>query len=104
MLSDDQIRVGSALSESEQAKAKARFVHRFTREHRPAWIAGGMSGPGMTRIPYPVQFDSDADWLAHTWFAVNKDGTLCDGFDCYSIPTFPDHPEHRPKLARSVAA
>lgn len=77
---------GSLLRPAEQAEALARFVHRHTKDHRPAWAR---------HEEYPVQFASDAEWLANTVFRTNKDGTLHATAHCESAPTWPDNPELR---------
>ncbi len=82
---------GDKLSYADQLKVKSAFVHRFTKEHRPAWSR--MKRP--CGNPYPVQFESDADWLKNTVFAINKTGTLLKSYDCASSPTWPDNPELR---------
>jgi hypothetical protein len=86
--------VGSALSTEDQMHVLASYVHRFTRDHKPAWASGIWRGG-----PYPLQFDSDQDWLAHTYFAVRKDGRLnMRHHICFSHPTWPDNPELRGDL------
>lgn len=83
---------GSDMSPALQREALACYVHRFTREHRPAWSREEWKD-GKT---YPVQFDSDADWLANTFFPVTKAGDLSKRpSDCRSYPTWPDNPELR---------
>lgn len=78
---------GNVLSPRLQAECKARFVHRFTRDHRPAWA----SQPMPNGKPYPVQFASDDDWLAHTFFEVTKQGELDERSRyCQSSPTWPE--------------
>lgn len=72
---------GNELSPEQQARAKRTFVHRYTGDHTPTWA---------TTYIYPVQFRDDADWLAHTLFSVNKDGSLTrNARYCESSPTFP---------------
>lgn len=83
--------LGSLLRPEQQREALARFVHRFTKDHKPEWA----SGEWKDGKPYPVQFASDADWLSHTIFRTNKDGTLRERADCESHPTWPDNPELR---------
>ena len=86
--------LGSALSPSEQENAKRAYVHRYTREHVPQWARTNV--PQQFGETYPLQFDSDADWLAHTLFAVKPNGTLDPKFDeCHSTATWPDNPELR---------
>lgn len=85
-------KLGSELSQLQQAYVKAAFVHRFTKEHKPAWAKEPWKGGK----PYPVQFASDADWLAHTRFAVSGAGSLnLKSQFCESSPTWPDNPELR---------
>lgn len=84
---------GSELSEAQRHHALNRFVHRYTRDHRPKWVTD-------TKVT-PVQFASDADWLANTLFFVRKDGKLSELHQrCESRPTWPDNPELRDR--RSV--
>lgn len=76
---------GSELNSAQQAEVKRRFIYRFTREHIPGWVSNN------PHFVYAMQFDSDADWLAHTDFAVNKDGSLNNRHSyCHSNPTWPD--------------
>lgn len=77
---------GSEMCLKLQREALAMFVHRFTKDHIPQWA----------RIPrdngkfYPVQFASDQDWLEHTMFWINKDGSLSRKRNyCQSSPTWP---------------
>lgn len=86
------MRLGSNLSPCEQTEALRRFVHRYTRDHKPAW-ANGLRPDGES---YPCQFESDHDWLAHTMFHTTKSGKIHNGFRyCESCPTWPDNPELR---------
>lgn len=78
---------GSELSQEEQRKALARFVHRFTKQHRPQWA----NTPRPNGKPYKVQFASDADWLANSLFFVTKEGWLSQQHNhCESTPTWPE--------------
>ncbi len=80
-----------------QREALAQFVHRSTRDHIPQWARFSVD----RRLTYHVQFDSDADWLAHTHFRVTESGKLDRRVrHCESSPTWPDNPE----LRRTVAA
>jgi hypothetical protein len=74
---------GSEMRPEVQEDAKRRFVHRHTREHVPAWY---------TKNDWTsVQFESDADWLANTFFWVRDDGGLANNKKyCESHPTWPD--------------
>lgn len=79
---------GSDLNAQDQADALRRYVHRFTRDHKPDWARK----PWKDGKPYPVQFASDADWLAHTLFGVTKDGHLDKrATSCQCSPTWPDN-------------
>lgn len=92
---------GSDLSQHTQAQCKARYVHRYTGDHKPAWV----SKTWKDGRAYPLQFADDADWLAHTWFAVTLLGTLdARVTHCHSEPTWPDNPELRPKGRSRLAA
>ena len=83
---------GSDLSAAMQSEARRRWVHRYTRDHVPAWA----QKPMPCGKAYPVQFDSDSDWLANTVFTITKTGRF-SGRDkyCRSAPTWPDNPELR---------
>lgn len=77
---------GNELSPEQQQAAKAAFVHRYTGDHTPTWVT---TDP---QYIYPVQFKDDVDWLAHSEFLVNKDGSLTQGDrwnQCLGHPTFP---------------
>lgn len=83
--------LGSKLSPDAKREALASFVHRYTRDHKPRWVAQGRPDGS----PYPLHFDSDADWLANTFFSVMNAGALVKRRACYSTPTWPDNPELR---------
>lgn len=86
---------GEHLSATMQRDALARYVHRFTRDHVPGWARV----PRPDGTAYPVQFDSDGDWLSHTRFAVTQAGDFEDRARyCQSNPTWPDNPELRRAL------
>ena len=92
-----QTRLGSELSAENRRAVLASYVHRFTKEHRPEWANRADCAQ------CPVQFASDAEWLANTRFAVTKSGALDKRVkDCESSPTWPDNPELR-KPARVAA-
>ena len=77
---------GSELTPTQQRQALARFVHRFTADHVPQWA--GERRPDGTR--YMVQFADDADWLAHTEFAMTAAGRFDERVRyCRSTPTWP---------------
>ena len=96
-----QVKLGSELSPEDQVTALCAFVHRFTKQHRPHWA----NRPWKNGQTYPVQFASDEDWLANSYFAVCKDGSLSEGTAfCESHPTWPDNPELRKPEFRNPAA
>ena len=84
---------GDLLPAKLQADARRAYLHRFTREHIPLWSRK----PRDNGEPYPLQFASDAEWLARTLFpvTVRKGGTLGDHTragkaPCRSFPTWPN--------------
>ena len=84
--------LGSDMNPVAQATAKKYFVHRYTGEHKPAWAS---EPPVLAKDwlkeghQYPVQFKDDVDWLANTFFRVNRNGDLLGG-SCESHPTWPN--------------
>lgn len=85
-------KLGSQLHPDDQKHVLAAFTHRFTKQHRPSWA----KEPWKDGQPYPVQFASDADWLANTLFLVKTNGRLdMRAQFCESHPTWPDNPELR---------
>jgi len=85
-------RYGSELTQAEQRYLLSTYIYRYTRENKPHWA----SGPRPDGSAYPVQFASDSDWLANTYFAVTQSGALDMRIaGCYSRPTWPDNPELR---------
>lgn len=86
--------LGSLLSPADQRTALTRYVHRYTRDHVPAW-AKKSNG-----TVYQVQFASDMDWLSNTTFPVRKDGSLAARGACNSHPTWPDSPDTLPAGVR----
>lgn len=85
---------GSDLPSALQCDALASYVNRYTRDHRPYWATTGNPDKFPNGV-YPLQFDSDADWLANTLFPVSKSGNRLLTGDCQSSPTWPDNPELR---------
>jgi len=78
---------GSSLKREVQKDCLRKFVHRYTKDHIPNWVKSGKT---------PVQFESDIDWLEHTFFQTKKDGTLDERYCfCESNPTWPENPELR---------
>jgi len=83
---------GSDLSHEDQKRVLARYVQRYTKEHKPEW-ANELRDNGEA---YPVQFEDDTDWLKHTYFTVRKDGRLDARVNfCHTKPTWPNNPELR---------
>lgn len=83
---------GDKLSPAVQRDALAQFVHRYTGDHKPAWAREYRSDGTV----YPLQFASDAEWLANTTFTVRDDGQLALNHRyCASRPTWPQNPELR---------
>lgn len=78
-------KLGTELSPAEQARVLREYVHRFTLDHKPSWASQKRSDGR----EYPVQFRSDAEWLAHTRFQVTEAGRLSRVSECYSVPTWP---------------
>lgn len=94
--SDTLSKLGTELTAADRASVLNSYVHRFTREHHPAWARRPMPHGKA----YPVQFASDAEWLAHTRFAVTTSGRLdARHRSCESTPTWPDNPELRKEVA-----
>lgn len=84
---DHQSRLGNTLTREEQREVLATYVHRHTAEHVPVWARK----PREDGSAHPVQFASDREWLANTWFVVTKTGKLYRGSSmCYSQPTWPN--------------
>lgn len=77
--------LGCNLPAALQAQAKARFVHRSTGDHQQG-----------AALDYPLQFASDAEWLANTLFWITAAGLLSRRARfCESTPTWPNNPELR---------
>lgn len=87
--------LGSELCAEDQAEVLRAYVHRYTGDHKPRWAQPKEDVPGIVKWgasekPYPLQFASDAEWLANTRFAVRKNGRLDRrAKHCYSRPTWP---------------
>jgi len=80
-------RLGIDLCEEDRNYVLRAYVNRYTRSHVPAWA----KREWRDGRPYPVQFASDADWLANTTFVIRQNGRLdrrCKY--CESTPTWPD--------------
>lgn len=85
-------RKGTELHPADQRHVLSAYVHRYTKEHQPQWARGEWKDGK----PYPVQFESDLDWLEHTRFKVRKDGRLVSRARyCEARPTWPNNPELR---------
>lgn len=77
---------GDLLNAKARTAALSQFVHRFTGTHKPQWA----KTPRPDGTPYLPQFKDDNDWLAHSEFALNKDGSLSQMHKyCVSHPTWP---------------
>lgn len=80
-------RLGIDLCEEDRNYVLRAYVNRHTRSHVPAWA----KREWRDGRPYPVQFASDADWLAHTTFVIRQNGRLDRRYKyCESTPTWPD--------------
>jgi hypothetical protein len=79
--------LGTNLKDTDRKHVLSAYVHRYTKEHCPSWAKHG---------GYPVQFESDQDWLNNTLFMVKNDGYLDRRYKhVESTPTWPDNPELR---------
>ena len=89
---------GTELALKVQRDCLARFVHRFTGDHKPQWANKPWKNEQGKTVAYPLQFTDDQDWLAHTLFTITKDGQLSNRESfCESSPTWPHNPEFRRK-------
>ncbi len=84
---------GTELSAANQKEALAKFVHRYTAEHVPAWARKPREDGSM----YPVQFSSDVEWLQFTEFPVDRNGNLTKFGECWSHPRWPNDEQLRVK-------
>lgn len=85
--------LGSHMGEHLQTQVKAKYIWRFTGDNHPKWAQEARRPDGCAD---PVQFADDADWLAHTYFEVTKQGELSRRSTyCESHPTWPNNPELR---------
>ena len=82
-------RRGDTLSPSAQREVLARFVHRYTGEHKPGWVT--------SEAVTPLQFADDAEWLRNTFFPVRRSDGWPHGKvrHCTSYPTWPTRPDLR---------
>ncbi len=77
---------GDQLRPAQQRLALAMYCHRFTMEHIPSWVRAKRTRGDY----YAPQFRDDAEWLAHTTFAVTQSGRLSLAHRyCSSSPTWP---------------
>lgn len=83
--------MGTDLTCHDQNIALARYIYRFTGDHQPEWARKERKDG----LPYPLQFASDAEWLANTTFPVTKHLRLAKRGHCLSNPTWPNNPELR---------
>jgi hypothetical protein len=63
-------------------QAKARYVHRYTMEHVPAWAQSFSTFDGVRKY-YAPQFRTDREWYDATKFK-GEEGWLGVGSDCYT--------------------
>ena len=79
---------GSRLHPKDKDSVLRSFVHRYTKDHVPAWAFASTWKDGK---PYPLQFASDQEWLENTLFAVRTNGRLDRRVkSCASSPTWPN--------------
>jgi len=96
MTAFDGWQFGNCLNTQDRAEVLRSYVHRFTREHVPAWSRQPMPN-GQA---YQPQYESDAQWLACTQFRVRRDGRLdkrarsCMSFAPVTIPDSKGTPLH----------
>jgi hypothetical protein len=81
---------GIYLHVDDQKHVLRAFVHRYTKTHLPEWT----KRPRPDGKRYKPQFADDADWLAHTYFRVKRNGRLDHrAAYCESHPTWPEGSE-----------
>lgn len=84
--------IGTLLCDEDRRHVLSAFVHRFTRDHVPKWALR----PRPDGTPYKVQFASDLEWLANTYFVITRGGRIDMRHSyCESHQTWPDNPELR---------
>lgn len=77
------MKLGTELTPAQQREVLNAYLYRNTGDFRQ-------------NLETPVQFKDDADWLAHTYFAMTKTGKLSRRSKyCHSNPTWPNNPELR---------
>lgn len=60
---------GACLTSELRQQVLARFINRYTGEHRPSWVTrGGHASPPL--------YATDLEWLHNTEFAIRADGQL----------------------------
>jgi len=82
---------GRDLTEAQRRTCLAQYVDRYTGDHTPAWAAK-VYRDGRS---CPIHFESDAEWLENSRFAVSAAGELILSEPCHSMPTWPNNPELR---------
>lgn len=81
-------RLGTELTPNDQRHVLGMFTNRYTGDHTPQWVKDAERKEGKR---YPLQFATDAEWLANTRFGVREDGRLDPRVgDCQSTPTWPN--------------
>lgn len=85
---------GDKLHPDDQKHVLAANQSRFTRTRMPDWAK---NPSGNDKKP-ALQFEDDADWLAHTEFrGIDENGRIKRGrWSAKSTPSYPDNPELRP--------
>jgi hypothetical protein len=76
---------GDELDARDKVYVKAQFVNRWTGDWTPQWVE-------YSDCETPKQFEDDADWLRHSYFATDEDsGRVEREFErCHSEPTWPE--------------
>lgn len=94
MYNPSNMLAGNLLSPKDQKTVLAKYVNRYTKDHKPQW-AYELCPDG---TKYPVGFESDKEWLEHSLFLTTSKGRLDNRAKwCESHPTWPDNPELRRK-------
>ena len=90
---------GNTFSRMDQLLILDRFLERYTGDHMPAWAKVPDNGGSA----WPLQFASDAEWLANTEFAISMAGRLDRRIKrCWEHPTWPGDPVAYGMLIRDL--
>jgi len=65
-------RKGEELTETQKKEVLARYVHRFTGEHKPYWA----NKPMPNGDSYKPTHETDLEWIHDHSFAVKSDGSF----------------------------